>query len=622
MRLSRGGNTLIGAGLHAAARKNNGLELTGLEELLVGVMSSVLSEDEVSGFGRVYQEETSAAGAAELFPEFLTGRGLAEGFPVGELVAEFPRIGAEIAAQPNANLVRIDADAPDRPLDSEEFIEALATYGGGITVVVGPQAEERGVSGAESAYVKLSYHDFRCIRRSGELGKDEIYWTSSAGSDTGDVREYESPEFGEVVTGSHRYFDTGSYLFIGNVEKWFTCNISCWEADHSSGGWYASLRQGLREISDYCFKASEDLESNTGEYEGSSAWFSLVGLIARLFDWLLNLITNKDDLVKERSFGFTRSALLAMSNTIGGSTFSFNGGGGGHHELNIRTDATAVPSDTTVRYTALTGSGWSADTSLPGATTGTPAVASYAGTLHCVVRGLGNRGLYWTTLTDAGWSSFTQVAGIAEVAQPALAEYNGKLYCLFRDTGNGLHLLSYDGERWDWAPNPSARTTLAPAIAVHGGKLYCVVRGETGNDLYVGTFNGTTWTAFSRIQAVGVQTRSAPALAVDQTGKLTCIFRAHDDTLCYTYFPYTNSSPWTPVHYFKSGSTAAAPAVAAHGGQLYCMVRGANTNTKLYWTTGSGRFGFQNIFTPINASSGITPALASHNGVLYCVHRG
>ncbi|WP_433509581.1 hypothetical protein ACQP2T_37260 [Nonomuraea sp. CA-143628] len=207
MRLSRGGNTLIGASLHAASRKAKGLELTALEQLLVGAMGTILAEEEITEFGRIYHEETSPEAVRELFPDTITGRSLTEGFSVEELVADFPRIGAEVAAQPNASLVRLDELAPDASLDTEEFVEALATHGGGITVVVGPQDQgARGIDGADAIYVKLSFRDFWCLRRSGEAGKDEIYWTSSAGSDNGSTKEYESPEFGSIAKGSHRQF--------------------------------------------------------------------------------------------------------------------------------------------------------------------------------------------------------------------------------------------------------------------------------------------------------------------------------------------------------------------------------------------------------------------------------
>ncbi|MBE1586665.1 hypothetical protein ACFPOI_50895 [Nonomuraea angiospora] len=60
LRQSPAANTLIGAALHAAARREQGLELTELEQLLVGAMGTVLAEEEITEFGRIYQEETSS----------------------------------------------------------------------------------------------------------------------------------------------------------------------------------------------------------------------------------------------------------------------------------------------------------------------------------------------------------------------------------------------------------------------------------------------------------------------------------------------------------------------------------------------------------------------------------
>ncbi|MFG2715308.1 hypothetical protein ACGFX2_32810 [Streptomyces goshikiensis] len=172
LRLSRGGNALIGASLHAAARKDAGMELTGLEQLLVGAMGAVVSEEEVAAFGRVYLEEASRAGAKDLFPDVLASRPLEEGYRIEDLVGDLPAFGVEIAAQPNTSVVRLDELSPDEPLDSTEFVEALGLYGGGVTVVHGPrEAAPRGADGADADYVLLSYRDFSCLRRSGEAGK-------------------------------------------------------------------------------------------------------------------------------------------------------------------------------------------------------------------------------------------------------------------------------------------------------------------------------------------------------------------------------------------------------------------------------------------------------------------
>ena len=59
------------------------------------------------------------------------------------------------------------------------------------------------------------------------------------------------------------------------------------------------------------------------------------GILLGLFSALLDLFQNKDDLVKRRSFGWTRSALqtFANKNIPVSNGFYFNGGGGGNHTL-------------------------------------------------------------------------------------------------------------------------------------------------------------------------------------------------------------------------------------------------------------------------------------------------
>ncbi|WP_329448224.1 hypothetical protein OG906_42475 (plasmid) [Streptomyces sp. NBC_01426] len=639
LRLSRGGNTLIGASLHAAARADQGMELTPLEQLLVGAMGEVLAEEEVTEFGRIYQEQASTAGARELFPDTIAGRALSQGFTVEELVGDFDRIGAEIAAQPNASLVRLDQLAFDAPLDSDEFIEALGTYGGGITVVTGPQDNTpRGVDGADAPVVAMSFRSFTCRRASNEAGKDEIYWTSSAGSDTGTRREYQSGEFGSIKSGHTRDFTDDPTLFHGTVDAWLTCNITCWEADHSNGGWYNALRGGLRDIADYCFKASEDLENNSGEYEGSNAWFSLVGLIAKLFDWLLGLFTNEDDLIRERSFGFSRSALKALANRPEGTdSWDFNGGSGGHHTLKLRASFHEFPVDTSLRHNILTGSTWGPDTAFPaGSTSTTPALASYEGTLYCVVRGVTDQGLYWSTLGPAGWSSFTRIVGAESPSAPAIAAYDGKLYCVYRSAVGMLYYTAFDGTLWSSkAPVVTTQvgfTQSSPALAAHAGKLYCVYRDQGADDLHWIAFDSSGWGRITRLPD-GARSPSAPALAVVSKpapygDDLVCAFRAPHGMVCFSVI-----SPRLNEIIHTEQPTLTTPGLAWHDGKMHCITTGfaplveygqplfRYIRTTTWGTSPNGRYWLDG-FTGISLQSGAAPALASHNGKLYCVRRG
>ncbi|MEU5582995.1 hypothetical protein ABZ791_35970 [Streptomyces huasconensis] len=630
MRLGRAQNLFVGVTLHAAARRDQGMELTGLEELLLGAAGRVLGEEEIAGFGRVYQEETSTA-AAELFPEMMVGRPLSKGYASEDLIADLPRLEEEIAAQPNASIVRVDELAPDAPLDSKEFSQALAEHGGGITVVLGPAGTGRGVDGADAASVKLSLKDFRCLRASGEAGRDEIYWTSSAGSDSADKREYQSGEFGAIEQGNHRAFPADTYMFDGRVDQWLTCTITCWEADGSPGSWYDKLRQGLRDISDYCFKTSEALEDQSGEYEGGSAWLSLVGLVAALFNWLLGLVINDDDLVKERSIGFSRSALQSLSQRPGGvDEWDFNGGGGGHHKLNIRAQVSNPRVDTTIRYTVLTGSSWSTDAPLPatGGTLGAPALASFNGKLYTMHRDASTAisgALWWNSFDGSSWTAFQKLGGGAETpSAPAMAVYNGKLYSMHRAAGGDLHwnTLNTNGTSWSgFTMFPSGKSSATPALAAFDGILYCVFRGA-GSDslLYYASYNGTSWSAKRPLLAPQWTTPSAPALAA-HGNRVHCVWRTHEGGLQLAHYSKQYDS-WG-VSSGVGGFSHAATALASHDGKLYNMHRDAAETGTLYWNAvgnpGTDRWP---AYTRMAAVSGTTPALASHDGKLYCLHRG
>ncbi|MFG2715309.1 hypothetical protein ACGFX2_32815 [Streptomyces goshikiensis] len=414
------------------------------------------------------------------------------------------------------------------------------------------------------------------------------------------------------------------------MDQWLTCNIACWEADHSGSGWYSSLRKGLRDISDYCFRASEDLEENSGEYEGGSAFLSLVGLIARLFDWLLGLVTNEDDLVKERSFGFDRSALRALSQRPAGyDTWDFNGGGGGHHRLNLKAFVRPATVDHTLRYSTFSGGTWSAGGPLPGSTPAAPALASYNGTLYCMVRGADDAGtLYWSSLNGTTWSRFTAVGGAAaSPSAPAMAVYQDKLYSVHRAKSGQLFWNHFDGTRWSARSKfPSGTTSSPPALVDYDGKLQCVVRGHTNNNLYIATFNGTQWTNFSPIP--GTESASAASLAVTNSGNvLWCIYRAPGSQLHMVYYPWradsTSPITWSRPTTLPSSPTANAPAIAHHENRLHIAMRLDWTDRRLFHSPNGPHDGASYTAIPGKDSiSGTTPALASHNGNLYCVHRG
>ncbi|MFI0234801.1 hypothetical protein, partial [Streptomyces sp. NPDC017086] len=225
-------------------------------------------------------------------------------------------------------------------IDSEEYQSALREYGDGVTVLTGPTLDADQCS--SPLRVQLRPHRFYCVRESGESGRDEIYWTLSSGSDTGDSYTKTTGEYGSTSTGTWHEFvhwpgfpppfgeAMTTYLFNGHVREHLSTNIQCWEADHSPGGWYEKLTAALFDIAEYaieCSSAMSDIEDPDGD---AASWAALLGLVFALLGWLLSLFINEDDLVCERSLGFTRSALIALKNRPDSEDWwMFDGGGGG-----------------------------------------------------------------------------------------------------------------------------------------------------------------------------------------------------------------------------------------------------------------------------------------------------
>jgi hypothetical protein len=112
-RPGRGAHLLLGVMLRGAARLEAGLELTELEQRLVGILRAVLTEDEIAQFGRVYAEEVAAGHAQQVLPDAVNGRDLAAGYTEADLDKDVAALSEEIRSETNLNVV--DADGGPCP---------------------------------------------------------------------------------------------------------------------------------------------------------------------------------------------------------------------------------------------------------------------------------------------------------------------------------------------------------------------------------------------------------------------------------------------------------------------------------------------------------------------------
>lgn len=97
---------------------------------------------------------------------------------------------------------------------------------------------------------------------------------------------------------------------------------------------------------------------------------------------------------------------------------------------------------------------------------------------------------------------------------------------------------------------------------------------------------------------------------------------AEDTNLWWTVFETGDGKGWKEDEKFAGHHSQYGPALAEHNGRLFCMHRGAGSDTRLWITHYSAEEGWaQDANLPAHRTEK-TPALASYRGELHCVHRG
>ncbi|GHB30539.1 hypothetical protein GCM10010331_16170 [Streptomyces xanthochromogenes] len=601
--------------LHAGARLDAGMELTELEQRLVNALRSLMPEEEIREFGRVSREKTALDTAPTLFPGTLAARPLEQGYSLADLVTDLSQVSEEILAQPHVSVVDLDHLAEGAPLDTPEFVEAMAAYDGGITVVTA--SEELATVATAPLQARIDLHAFTSNKGSNEVGADEIYWGVSAGNGQGAKSAFKTRTYANIYTGTYQPIDAGTILFNGPVESGLACHIECWEEDHSSSQWYDELLRTLRGIASYLADLvdwMDQIGSPSDQWDKTKEWAALVAAVLNALAKLLEIFRNHDDLVQKREIAFDRAALTRLANRPAAiDSWTFDGGSEGRFTLDLKWAGTR-PSNAINVLTHKASSGWSAPVNAwPGsASSDAPVMTTLGDTLYCAVRGA-NR-IYISRLTGGRWEPFRQVPHLITNHSPAMAAFNGRLYLAYTGSYNDAQLLS-SANGIDWAPQiqlPGGATT-APALAVRDGLLH-YARGNGAGIVYDWSGDARTWKNLWTVPAA--VTFHAPALATFQ-GKL---YLAHRDLATGKIYVATNtSSGWqSPVN--LPGSTPDAPALGVRGDTLYCAVRGGDDKI---WLSGLTTTGAWTTFQPI-PGTGVTcsaPGIAGYNNDLYITYR-
>ncbi|MEU5090419.1 hypothetical protein [Streptomyces sp. NPDC021356] len=644
---ARGAGLLYGVMLRGAARVEAGLELTDLEEQMVSLLRVVASEEEVREFGRVFREE-QALGASSLFPAALSERALEEGYTLADLAGDLPGVREEVMAQPNLSLVDLDRVPEGAGLDSAEFTEGVGAYGHGVTVVTASDHRAEAQSHSPLTNVTIELDRFKCYEASGEIGHDELYWALAATSDT-DVKQHSiTRTYGGVTDDDLVYFDDGTMLFHnGTVQDYLNAHVILWEEDGSPDSWREEMKEVLGKIVDFLKRLADALKLYGGhfpvpEYHDLIDFVEVAGMIGMAIMGLIELFTNHDDKILERTFVFDRAALTAWFHPTRdpacSKSWEFDGGDSGRYLL-VATASGTVPPPPPIptRLCVISAPSapetvWGPVSELPPlAMRGAPALAAVRDKLVCVARDE-NDALLWSVFNGTAWSAFAPVPGVTGVRDIAMAEMGsvGKAYCVFRAAGK-LHLIAFDGTSWTTPVTHPDAANWMTALGTYGSELACVARGGPGRGDAVRWALGdpadfASW-KFNPVRHPEI----SPASALVGAGTALHLVSRSGRTGHELIWSAFNGVSWSEPAPLPLGNNSAVPGLGYSYGKVHCMIRKATG--ELAWSRLTGSTWepgwHNNLYVDTTAHA---PALAyvrpgplagpdAPYGRLYCVYR-
>jgi hypothetical protein len=237
------------------------------------------------------------------------------------------------------------------------------------------------------------------------------------------------------------------------------------------------------------------------------------------------------------------------------------------------------------------GAAWSANGSLGGTTSSSPAVVAPADKrLEVYVRGSDN--YVWHRRYDGtSWSNWAYLAGKSYVSPAASARRGTSIVDVFvRGTDNSVYHRFRNGSTWSsgWssigAP-PGGATSAPAAVSNSTGRIDVFVRGADG-DIWRRTWTGS-WSPWT---SVGGGATSAPSVTSRGTDRLDLVIRGAFGQIYHRSYNNGNWSGWNNL----GGVTISAPAaVAASANRLDIWVRGSDNGLQhKVWQPGTGWSGW------------------------------
>jgi len=500
-------NVLIGVVLHAAARRGQGLELTGLEQRLTDQFAGLFGEDVLAAFGRVHLEPASRSAAASLFPAMITERSLTEGVSMWDMQDFLPTIEAEIAGLPGV-----------RTVTAEELAAGALTGEEDVVLVTGAPVEDTEYEVEPGSEARVRFVRFGGDRGRIGSGSGEIHWTSAAADDSGVQMSMVTATHTGVDAGTVRDLGPGTYWYKGAARRFVVGDIRLREGDNGDSA-------DVRPVLAYIARSFAVYGREYGPTWDPAVHRAHVVVTAALVDWILSLYGG--DVVARKTIAFGPDALARLA-CIDNGFFDLSvldGDTGGGHTLTLEVSfdrAVAVE----LKHSTFYDDAWSRPVRVPYLYARTrPSLVAHGGDL-------------WVAYIDAS-------------AYVMLARYDGESWgfpirAAFPNTGHvsaasgvGVTLLSHAGDLYVyWANTDDGRRHLstidtangllttvttqqgheytAPALLSHGGRIHLIT---TWDGVTVGVLEAGGWREVGSVDAGEEPSDALPPAAVSYRGR-------------------------------------------------------------------------------------------------------
>ena len=245
--------------------------------------------------------------------------------------------------------------------------------------------------------------------------------------------------------------------------------------------------------------------------------------------------------------------------------------------------------------------------------------------LHRVWKGVvGDNHMYHSSSPDGRtWTDPQQIRGQTSHG-PALAVFNNRLHRAWKgaDTTTIYYSSSPDGLTWTDPQPIVGATNRGPALVAWNNTLYLARKADGSTSMYMSSLSADGRWVPLRQPAIAGRTSHTPALSVGAGGfadKLYCVWKGADTDTRMFLTTGSREDYWLlePGHELEVvGRTSHGPALSPLGGRLYRLWKGEGTDTRMFISSSESGAGW----SPPQQAGGQTthgPALTQGPGGLY-----